>query len=117
MFQFTELSETNNFRIIQVDYVEIRGFSGPDRHNTYAIMYDKELNKWVKYHGDIELIIPFMRQSSDVIYSALNNYKQQLVSDYLDSRLSEYSKGYEMRWLNNICLPHIGQGWTKDWNK
>jgi len=117
MFRFTELSETNNFRIIQVDYYQTNGFSGPDTNYSYAIMFDSELNKWVKYHGDMKTIIQFMHQSRDVIYSTLNNYTQHLVSDYLDSRLSEYSKDYEMRWLNNICLPHIGQGWTNEWKR
>jgi hypothetical protein len=115
MFRFTELSETNNFRIIQVDYYEVRGFSGPDKSYSNAIMFDRELNKWVKYHGEMNKINTFLNQSRDVIYSTLNNYKQPLVSDYLDARLSEYSKDYEMRWLNNICLPHIGQGWTREW--
>lgn len=118
MFSFTELPATNNFRIIQIDYMEIRGFSGPDRRDTYAIAFDYELEKWVKVSGSvIDNIIPFMSQSRDIIYSAQTKYKTPIVYDYIDPKDSEYSQGYSMRWLENICLPHIGQGWTKDWAK
>ena len=67
MFQFTELSETNNFRIIQVDYVEIRGFSIPIKQNWIKLDINwlgiKELTRSVE-KIDSKYIIIFLHSSS-----------------------------------------------------
>lgn len=115
MFKFDSVPETNRFTIISVDYIEISRASGPDHRNHSAIIFDQDRNEWMRYGGDMKQIIPFLSQSRDVIYSAINKYQQRIVYPYIDPKCSENAKAYDMRWLNDIALAHIGEGWTKDW--
>lgn len=114
MFMFDSIPDVNGFRIIEVHYTEIRGFSGPDLHKHYAVAFDNEQQKWVTYHGDMDKIVPFLSQSREVIYSALSKYKTPIVSDYINPKNSEYSQGCDMRWLE-MAQSRIGHGWSKDW--
>lgn len=117
MFKFDALPDTNGFRIISVEYTEIRGFAGPDKHTHSAIIFDQVRNEWMRYGGDMKQIIPFLSQSRDVIYSAINKYQQPIVYPYIDPRYSDSFNESSMSWLNDIALAHIGEGWTKDWKK
>lgn len=119
MFKFDSIPDVNGFRIIEVHYTEIRGFSGPDLHSHYAVAFDNEQQKWVKYHGDMDKIVPFLSQSREVIYSALSKYKTHIVSDYFHStkssnEITEFCDRYDMRWLE-MAQSRIGHGWSKDW--
>ena len=114
MFKFDSIPDVNGFRIIEIHYTEIRGFSGPDLHKHYAVAFDNVNQKWVKYHGDMDTIVPFLSQSREVIYSALSKYQTHIVSDYLDPMLSDFSKAFDMKWLD-MAQSRIGHGWSKDW--